>query len=707
VSKEPKNKMLTPIEYLKGVGPAKGEALRKELQIENFGDLLQHYPFRYVDKTKITRISEITPESQIVQLRGQIINIRIEGQGGYGKQRLVATLKDPTGSIDLVWFKGVTYFQNSLVINKDYLVFGKPTFFRGIGNFVHPELELVDNKPITLADRWLPVYNSSEKLKKKILDSKGIAKLTRNLVDQLYPEDVPEILPPSILGRNKLISRYKAVINIHNPESEEGIFEAQRRLKFEEFFFFQMRLLQTKHFRKRLPGIFFQKVGDAFNGFYKLLPFELTGAQKRVLKEIRKDTTTGSQMNRLLQGDVGSGKTIVGLLTMLMAIDNGYQTCMMAPTEILAYQHYEGISNMLEELDLRVEILTGSVKGKKRRRLLEALELGLIDILIGTHALIEDYVVYKQLGMVIIDEQHRFGVKQRSKLWTKNSRALPHVLVMTATPIPRTLAMTLYGDLDVSVIDELPPGRKAIKTVHRYEKDRLRIFGFMKDEITKGRQVYIVYPLIEESEHFNYNNLMEGYESIQRAFPAPNYQISIVHGQMHADDKEFEMQRFKNKETQIMVATTVIEVGVDVPNATVMIIESAQRFGLSQLHQLRGRVGRGGEQSYCILLTDVKMSADSRKRIKTMTATNDGFKIAEVDMELRGPGDIEGTIQSGKLGLKLANVIEDNALLVEVREIAAQLLQEDPDLAKPEHEPLKAFLQNKNNKAKLAWSRIS
>lgn len=705
MSEQKKNKLITPIEYLKGVGPAKGTALRKELEIENFGDLLQHYPFRYIDKTKVTFINEITQETQMIQLRGQLISANVVGSGR--TQRLTATLKDATGYLELIWFKGVSYFRNTLELNKDYLVFGKPTFFRGQANMSHPELELIGDKPITLADRWVPVYNTSDRLKKKQLDSRGMMRLTAKLIEQIYPEDIPEILPKKLIEELQMMSRYNAVINIHHPQSEEAIAHAQYRLKFEEFFFFQMRLLQKKFRRKKFVGVVFETLGEKFNEFYKELPFELTGAQKRVLKEIRKDTLSGTQMNRLLQGDVGSGKTIVGLLSMLMAIDNGYQACMMAPTEILASQHFEGISEMVEDMDIRVEFLTGSVKGKRRKRVLEALELGLVHILIGTHALIEDTVQFKQLGMAIIDEQHRFGVKQRSKLWTKNSSFLPHVLVMTATPIPRTLAMTLYGDLDVSVIDELPPGRKPIVTAHRYEKDRLRVFGFLKEEIAKGRQVYIVYKLIDESEHFNYNSLMEGHESITRAFPAPEYQVSIVHGQMHVDDKDFEMERFKNKETQIMVSTTVIEVGVNVPNATVMMIENANVFGLSQLHQLRGRVGRGGEQSYCILMTNHEISANARKRLKTLVDTNDGFVIAEVDMDLRGPGDIEGTIQSGKLGLKLASVTLDQPLLQLAREKAAMLLQEDPDLAKPEHEELKHFLMDDKNKAKLAWSRIS
>lgn len=693
----------TSIMYLKGVGPAKSELLQKGLQISTFGELLRHYPFRYIDKTQITQVAQINEDSHFLQLRGRIT--AIDTKGDQRRKRLVARFADRTGFIELVWFKSVGYFQKYLELNKEYLVFGKPTFFNGRANIAHPEVEEVAG-PISLSSRWMPVYSTTEKLKSKGLDSRGLAKLTKVLFEKIGKEDLPEILPPSIVEQENMMARYEACRNIHMPEEASAIKKAEFRLKFEEFFVFQVKMLQMKHIRKKLEGYTFQKVGDLFNAFFKQLPFELTGAQKRVLKEIRQDTRTGAQMNRLLQGDVGSGKTIVALMTMLMGLDNGFQACMMAPTEILAQQHYDTITKMLKGLDINVELLTGSVKGKRRRLLLEGLELGFIHILIGTHALIEDTVKYKELGMVVIDEQHRFGVEQRSKLWRKNDMP-PHVLVMTATPIPRTLAMTLYGDLDVSVIDELPPGRKAIKTVHRYEKDRLRVLGFIKEEVDKGRQAYIVYPLIEESEHFNYSNLMEGYESISRAFPMPNYQVSIVHGQMHTSDKDLEMQRFKEGETHIMVATTVIEVGVDVPNASLMIIESANRFGLSQLHQLRGRVGRGAEQSFCILLTDYKLSNDARQRLQTMVDTNDGFKIAEMDMKLRGPGMIQGTQQSGNLNLQIADVIKDQPILQKARAAAIALMENDPDLLLPEHQELKTFIASQKEKERLEWSRIS
>jgi len=698
-----KNLLHTPVTYIKGVGPAKAEALAKELMIETFEDMFQHYPFRYIDKTKVTLINEISEDSQFIQLRGKVTNVQVIGDAR--KRRLVANFADTSGYLELIWFKGVQYFQNYLQLNQEYLVFGKPTFFRGKANMAHPEVEPIVG-PIKLTNRWMPVYGSTEKLKPKNLDSKGLGKIIRTLFEKIEAKDIPEIFPPKLLEAEKLMDRYQAFLNIHLPTDEAAIVKAQDRIKFEEFFCFQMKLLKVKHIRKKFAGYIFGAVGDLFNGFYKKLPFELTGAQKRVIKEIRRDTKTGAQMNRLLQGDVGSGKTIVGLMAILMALDNGFQGCLMAPTEILAQQHFEGISKMVEGLGINVELLTGSVKGKKRKIILDGIQLGFIHILIGTHALIEKQVAFKELGMVVIDEQHRFGVEQRSKLWLKNERP-PHVLVMTATPIPRTLAMTLYGDLDVSVIDELPPGRKAIITAHRYEKDRLRIFGFMKEQIKLGRQIYVVYPLIEESEHFNYNNLMAGYESITRAFPPPDFRISIVHGQMHSSDKDMEMQRFKDKETDILVATTVIEVGVDVPNASVMVIESAERFGLSQLHQLRGRVGRGSEQSFCILLTGYKLSTDGRQRLKTMVDTNDGFKIAEVDLKLRGPGMITGTQQSGTFGFHMADVVKDQEILVRAREAAAQILEQDTNLEKPEHQALKKYLSSHKGNKKIDWSRIS
>ena len=703
------SKLDNPITYLKGVGPAKATLLEKELEIHTYGDLLLHYPFRYIDRTRLTPISEISPDSQWIQIKGTITSIQTKGNGP--KQRLAVTLADESGTVELVWFKGVQYFRKMLTLRKEYLVFGKPNYFGRQLSIPHPDIELLEG-PVTFTQRLMPVYSSTEKLNAKGLNTKGIAKLVRTVFESIEPADVHEILPKSVLENEKFGNRYQAFINIHLPEDESVINEASRRLKFEEFFFFQIKLLQLKHARKKFKGLVFKNVGEHFNTFYKNLPFELTGAQKRVLKEIRRDTMPigeadySAQMNRLLQGDVGSGKTIVALLSMLIALDNGYQACMMAPTEILANQHFDTIRGMLKGMDINVEILTGSVKGKRRRLLLEGLELGFIHILIGTHALIEKAVKFKELGIAIIDEQHRFGVEQRSKLWLK-STIPPHVLVMTATPIPRTLAMTLYGDLDVSVIDELPPGRKAIVTAHRFEKDRLRVFGFMKEQIALGRQIYIVYPLIDESEHFDYQDLKSGFESIERAFPRPKYQVSVVHGQLHTTDKDFEMQRFKDGETNILVATTVIEVGVDVPNASVMIIESANRFGLSQLHQLRGRVGRGGDQSYCILLTDYKLSSDAKVRLQTMVDTSDGFKIAEVDMKLRGPGMIEGTQQSGDLGLRLADVIKDQPLLERARTVAKNLIEDDPSLEKPDNINLKNYLTRNQGLQRIEWSRIS
>ncbi|MCL4109561.1 UNVERIFIED_CONTAM: hypothetical protein GTU68_061708 [Idotea baltica] len=568
-------------------------------------------------------------------------------------------------------------------------------------------MELVEaNKEISFSQRISAVYHSSEKLKPRYLDSKGISKLVNALVAQVYEKDIPEFLPQEILEDYGLVRRFQAIKNIHQPESEMWLEHARNRIKFDEFFHIQMNMHRLKLNQQEADGFLLEKLGDYFNDFYaKYLPFELTNAQKRVLKEIRRDTLTGKQMNRLLQGDVGSGKTVVALVTMLIALDNGFQACLMAPTEILAQQHFKGLSELLEPTGITIALLTGSIKGKKRKQILADTETGEIDILIGTHALIEPTVKFANLGMVVIDEQHRFGVAQRAKLWQKNTRP-PHVLVMTATPIPRTLAMTVYGDLDVSIIDELPPGRKAVRTVHRYDKDRISVFSFIKEEIEKGRQVYVVYPLIEESEMFEYKDLMDGFEGIERSFPPPEYRISIVHGRMKPADKELEMQRFVRGETQIMVATTVIEVGVNVPNASVMIIESAERFGLSQLHQLRGRVGRGAEQSYCILMTGHKLSSTGRKRLKTMVETTDGFRIAEVDLKLRGPGDIEGTRQSGILDLKLANVTEDRVILEHARNAAAQILGKDPDLVKPENRALKTYLQTKRNKQEVDWSRV-
>ncbi len=700
----------TPIEYLKGVGPKRADKLKKELRIFTFGDLLRHYPFRYVDKSNLQKIGYIPANSGAVQLRGRLSNIHLIGEGR--GRRLTATLRDETGSIELVWFKGIAYFQRSLQGGQEYLVYGKPNQFRSRLSITHPEMELMKAQetegPKSYEDRLEPIYSTTEKLKTSGLDSRGIHRLLLALLEKINPKsDITENLPPKIRERYQLAERWQAMKNIHRPENENWIKAARYRLKFEEFFFIQVGLLQTKIRRHRTEGFVFEKITDVFTPFYnEKLPFELTGAQKRVLKEIRRDVLGGFQMNRLVQGDVGSGKTVVALMSMLMAIDNGFQACLMAPTEILAQQHFEGISKMLEGMGLRVSLLTGSIKGKKRRLLLELLAFGEIDILIGTHALIEDPVGFNNLGLAVIDEQHRFGVAQRAKLWKKNTLP-PHVLVMTATPIPRTLAMTVYGDLDVSIIDELPPGRKPIKTMHYFESGRLKVFDMMRAEIEKGRQIYIVYPLINESEALSqYKDLMEGYESITRAFPQPQYQVSVVHGQMHTTDKDFEMQRFKEGDTHIMVATTVIEVGVDVPNATFMLIESAERFGLAQLHQLRGRVGRSKHQSYCVLMTGHKLSNEGKVRMETMVDSNDGFKIAEVDMKLRGPGDIEGTQQSGVLNLKIADIIKDQAILARARQAAGEVVEEDPDLKAEQHQTLKRYLEVARQQ-RSEWSKIS
>ncbi len=694
----------SPIEFLKGVGPQRGEMLRKELHLQTFGDLLVHYPFRYIDRSMIHKIKELNPLTQYIQLKGKISGFR---QLGTGRQkRLMATFRDDTGSIDLVWFQSVEWILKTLKPNVELLVFGKPTLFNGEYNIAHPEVEIFTDE-IKISGKGLqPVYSSTEKMKKKNLDSRGLTRLMHTLVGQTKEKDIPEFLPKEILQQFKLIPRYEAMMNIHFPKNEMLLHEATRRLKFEELFLIQLQMLKVKSNRQEVSkGFIFEKIDNRFDKFYhQQLKFELTGAQKRVVKEIRKDTLTGRQMNRLLQGDVGSGKTVVALLTMLMAIDNGFQACLMAPTEILANQHYESIMEALRGMNIEVALLTGNIKGKARKFILENLAEGKIDILIGTHALIEETVVFKNIGMVVIDEQHRFGVAQRAALWTKNEKP-PHILVMTATPIPRTLAMTIYGDLDVSVIDELPPGRKPIRTVHRTDADRLRVFGFMKEEIYKGRQIYIVYPLIEESEALDLKHLMDGYESISRAFPKPEYQISIVHGRMRSADKDYEMQRFVRGETQIMIATTVIEVGVNVPNASVMIIENAERFGLSQLHQLRGRVGRGAEQSFCILITGKKLSQESKQRISVMCKTNDGFVIAEEDLKLRGPGDLEGTQQSGVVNLHIADLVNDVKILEAARTTAQSLIENDPALSKPEHSQLHNYM-NVISKEKI-WSKIS
>jgi ATP-dependent DNA helicase RecG len=694
----------TPVEYLKGVGPQKALILKVEMGIFSYGDLLSLYPFRYVDRTKFYSISEIHPDLPYVQLRGRFTKVRTIGEKR-GK-RLSAAFRDDSGEIELVWFQGIKWIADKFKGDRDYIVFGKPQVYNGKWNIAHPEVEEISEENTRLASAWQPVYPSTEKMKLKALDTKGLARLMKPLLS-LMRGKIDEILPHSVMDQMRLINREEAIAQIHLPSSPENLKKAEFRLKFEELFFIQMKLLKLKAERKeQFKGFVFGTVGEYFNDFYKNhLPFPLTDAQKRVIKEIRQDSGSGKHMNRLLQGDVGSGKTLVALMTMLIAIDNGFQAGIMAPTEILANQHFETISSFLSGMDLKIGLLTGSTKTAQRRELHRQLESGEMNILIGTHALIEDPVKFKNLGMVVIDEQHRFGVEQRSRLWKKNSHP-PHVLVMTATPIPRTLAMTLYGDLDVSVIDELPPGRKPVKTVHKFDSHRLEVFGFLKEQIRLGRQIYIVYPLINESETMDYKDLMDGYESISRAFPLPDYRVSIVHGQMKTEAKDFEMKRFVRGETNIMVATTVIEVGVNIPNASVMVIESAERFGLSQLHQLRGRVGRGADQSYCILMSSHKLSSDAKLRLQTMVRTSDGFEIADVDLRLRGPGDITGTQQSGILNLKIADLAQDGQILQYARNSASLVLQEDPHLLLPVHANTRDRLAELE-KDRTNWSRIS
>jgi len=840
----------TSIEYLKGVGPSRAELLKKELGIFTFGQLLEYYPFRYIDKSKIYKINEINSDSAFIQLKGKITNIQTVGQKR--AKRMVATFVDDSGEIELVWFKGIKWLSSYIKPNVEYIVFGKPTKFKNQYNITHPELDLAGESLVANQINLEAVYHTTEKLSNKGLTAKGIFKIQKNLTSQLN-NHITETLPVELLDKLKLIRKEEAVINIHTPKNEQILQKAIFRLKFEELFYLQLSLLRQKVIKThKIKGLIFNEVGENFNSFYQNnLAFELTNAQKRVIKEIRRDIGSGKHMNRLLQGDVGSGKTVVALLTMLIAIDNGYQACLMAPTEILASQHFETLVEMLEGIDVTIELLTGSTKTAQRKVIHEQLETSKLKILVGTHALLEDKVQFKNLGYVVVDEQHKFGVAQRSRLWRKGSPSLilpkgkekeqiyykyqtarpstyallkanqqelkkqtteaekvlwlqlktsqlglkfrrqhivdefivdficiakklivevdgkyhnskeqqeadkmrtqileelgfkvirftneevladidavllkiknkldslpfgevgganiPHVLVMTATPIPRTLAMTFYGDLDISVIDELPPGRKEIKTIHRFDSGRLPVFKFIEDEVKKGRQVYIVYPLIQESEKMDYKDLMDGYESISRRFPKPDYQISIVHGKMKPADKEYEMQRFAKGETQIMVATTVIEVGVNVPNASVMVIESAERFGLSQLHQLRGRVGRGAEQSYCILMTGNKLSSDGRLRMETMVKTNDGFEIAEVDLKLRGPGDIQGTQQSGLLNLNIADLAKDGQVLQIARNEAVEILKQDPELQLPNNHRLVTGLKNLSSN-KVNWSRIS
>jgi len=699
------NLLETPIEYLKGVGPQRGDLLRKEMNIHKYGDLINLYPNRYIDRTRYFKINQLINSNSEVQIVGKVVHIKTIDQGK-GKSRLVATFLDDTGQIELVWFQGQKWVKESLKLNTVYVIFGKVTQFGSVFNMAHPEMELLEEHKTTLRSAMQPVYPSTEKLNNKGVTNKVINKMMMQLFSETH-QLFSETLSDSIIEELKLISKKEALLNIHFPKNHELLAKAQFRLKFEELFFIQLQLITKNLIRKhKIKGFPFEIIGENFNNFYNNhLPFELTNAQKRVLKEIRNDLGSHAQMNRLLQGDVGSGKTIVALMCMLIAKDNGFQSCLMAPTEILANQHFNGLTELAKDLNINIRILTGSTKIAQRRIIHEELENGTLDIIIGTHALLEDKVQFKNLGLAVIDEQHRFGVEQRSKLWRK-SEIPPHVLVMTATPIPRTLAMSLYGDLDISIIDELPPGRKPIQTVHRFDSKRLVVWKFLKDEIAKGRQIYIVYPLIQESEKMDYKDLMDGYESISRDFPLPHYSISILHGKMKPADKEEEMKRFAEGKTNIMVATTVIEVGVNVPNASVMVIESAERFGLSQLHQLRGRVGRGAEQSYCILMTDYKLSEDSKTRMETMVRTNDGFEIAEVDLKLRGPGDIMGKQQSGILNLQIADLVKDRDILQVARHIAVKLLKEDPSMNLPEHAKLKAVFMEISKK-KSIWNYIS
>ena len=693
-----------PIEYLKGIGPQRAEVLKKELNIFLYKDLLTYFPFRYVDRTKFHTISQASDEMPFIQLRGFLLKMELIGQKN--TKRLVVLFKDNTGIIELVWFKSYNWVSKQLKLGAEYIVFGKPSLFNGKFNIPHPEISIITEDLLKQQSAFQSVYNSTEKLKLFGLDSEGIRKAQRNLLIQLQITDIQENLSNELINDYHLMSRFEAFKFIHFPNSNKQIKEATLRLKFEELFYIQLRLLKINKIRANtVKGFVFSKVGILFNDFFKLhLPFELTNAQKRVIKEIRLDMGSGRQMNRLLQGDVGSGKTLVALMSMLLALDNDFQTCLMAPTEILAQQHFETFKHFLKSINIKVALLTGSSKIKNRRIIHQQLLEGEINILIGTHALIEDIVQFKNLGLVVIDEQHRFGVAQRAKLRAKNS-CPPHMLIMTATPIPRTLAMTFYGDLDTSIIDELPPGRKPIKTIHYLETHRLRVIGFIKEQIALGKQIYVVYPLIKESEKLDYQNLQQGYDDLVQEFKPPNYQISILHGKLTHDQKEFEMRRFIEHQTQIMVATTVIEVGVNIANASVMIIESAERFGLSQLHQLRGRVGRGADQSYCVLMTGYKLGQDSRLRMETMVRTNDGFEISEVDLKLRGPGDIEGTQQSGVLDLKLANLAQDGQILQLARQAAQSILDEDVnfELEKNKVFENELFLLQKN---KPNWSKI-
>ncbi|NLY23750.1 MAG: ATP-dependent DNA helicase RecG [Bacteroidales bacterium] len=696
------NMLQTDIKFIPGVGPKRAEILNKELDLFTLGDLLRWYPYRYIDRTRIYYVHEIDNSMAYIQLKGKITAFETFGEGR--RKRLVAHFTDGTGFIDLIWFQGVRFIESKYKLNQEYIIFGKPALFNGKWNIAHPEIDPFMDE----SDRpggLMAMYNTTEKMKNHYINSRVMHKIIENAFG-MVSERLPESLSPDVVKQAGLISFHDAVENIHFPKTPHLLRDAEFRLKFEELFFIQLNIVRYASERKlKLNGFIFREVGKNLHTFYKKhLPFELTNAQKRVIREIRKDTATGKQMNRLLQGDVGSGKTLVAIMCMLIALDNGFQSCLMAPTEILASQHFETFCQMLSEMDLKVALLTGSTKKKERGVIHAELLSGEIDILIGTHALLEDVVRFRNLGFVVIDEQHRFGVVQRARLWEKNNQP-PHVLVMTATPIPRTLAMTVYGDLDVSVIDELPPGRKPVQTVHRYDKKRGALYQFLREQIQQGRQIYIVYPLIEESETLDLKNLEEGYEHIKEAFPG--FTVCKMHGRMKPAEKEEVMRQFVANEAEIMVSTTVIEVGVNVPNASVMVIESAQRFGLSQLHQLRGRVGRGADQSFCVLITPYELSSDTRKRIEIMTETNDGFVIAEADLKLRGPGDLEGTQQSGvPFNLRLADLVRDNAILFRAREIAEELIEKDPKLEQPGHQILRQQLSRLSGN-RYEWGRIS
>ena len=696
--------MTHPIEYLKGVGPQRADLLKKELAIFTFNDLLQHYPYRHVDKTKISKIIDLNPSIEYAQVQGKLWHYETVGERS-GK-RLIAYLKDDTGVIELTWFKGLQWVEKLLKKDEEYVAFGRLSFFMGKPQIIHPELELVKSQVNGTKNFLEPIYPTTEKLKTKGLNGRQIGKLTDSLFNLLSEKDISENLPEPLLKKFQLLPRFKSVQQIHFPSSQALYEQALRRLKFEELFIAQLRLALVRSERHRTSiGPVFEKVGELFNSFYhNHLPFQLTNAQKRVLKEIRGDTATGHQMNRLLQGDVGSGKTIVAVLIMLLAIDNGFQSCLMAPTEVLAQQHFNTISELLKEMPVGLHLLTGSTPASERKYILQNLAEAKLSIIIGTHALIEEVVQFKNLGFVVIDEQHRFGVAQRAELW-KKAKIPPHILVMTATPIPRTLAMTAYGDLDYSIMDELPPGRQPVVTVHRYDNRRAQVMDFIRSEIDAGRQAYIIFPLIEESSKLDYENLMSGFENVKAFFPEPKYWISMVHGRQSAEQKKTNMQRFVAGETQIMVSTTVIEVGVNVPNATVMVVESAEKFGLSQLHQLRGRVGRGHEKSYCILITGSQLGAEARERIKIMTSTNNGFEIAEKDLELRGPGEIEGTKQSGSLNFRLADIVKDKPILDAAKKTADELVENDPKLESAENLQLRQYLMSLQGKT--PWSRIS